>query len=151
MDINEIAAIYHLRIEIASTLIKIRYPWTAFGRYIWLFAINNNNCQFAVRSAVKPSIIAPCRTSQYVSPRTYESIISAIFTARKLVAIPIWFTITRHRPRNAPGKWLHHRVSNSLAIVSPLSANPPRALQLVCLQWLGSFAKTTGQPYEILS
>lgn len=110
------------------------------------YAINNNNCQFRV-SAVESSIITSyfaIRVTSYI-----ESIISAIFAARKLVAIPVWFTTAR-APECA-GKWLNHRVSNSFAIVSPLSANPPRvAARLLSMTWQFC-VRTTGQPYEILS
>jgi len=84
--------------------------------------INNNNCQL-VGCAVKPWIVTlyfAIRVSLHTSKALFQQ-----FLRRESLSRCTFDLLRAHR--NAHRKWLNHRVSNSLVMVSPLSANPPRA------------------------
>jgi len=91
----------------------------ALEKNVWQFAINNNNCQLA-GCAVEPPIV----TSQYVSLHISKALFQQFLQRESLSRYS--FDL-RLRAPECTRKWLNHRISNSLAIVSPLSANPPRA------------------------
>lgn len=65
------------------------------------------------------------RTSQYVSLYISKALFQQFFHRESLSRYS--FDLRLRAPECAR-KWLNHRVSNSLAIVSPFSANPPRAV-----------------------
>jgi len=89
----------------------------ALEKNVWQFAINNNNCQLA-GCAVEPPIV----TSQYVSLHISKALFQQFLQRESLSRYS--FDL-RLRAPECTRKWLNHRISNSLAIVSPLSANPP--------------------------